>query len=1509
MANSLFKQVNDIINAKTGGKSQTTNPSMGGIPSALNTGIVPTNTGLTNNLNELKLQVAEINNRMNYIKPYIIDGLDVYAYANNVVAITAGKAYTKEGLAVFNSLASKITIPNVNTLMTIPTTSASVQYITLKGGAAQGFTVTPTPTDDVLIIAKVIVNTVSGAVYDSSDGNNNYIVSGKDIMFNAQFKMDDDTRMALGSMLDTLMAENLVGTLKLSEGLSITNQQDSIKMNSTSMGIYASGVKFADFNKDGVYFFQRNGQILSQYGVSGATVGAIRITPTALQSVNFTSGSTGFRINSNGNAEFNNITARGTIIAQSGTIGKWVIGTNRLTDIQDTTGLAPGINASDGKRYPFYAGATFNNRANAPFRVTASGALFATNATISGNITANRVNATSGLIGGWKITAKTLSGTNTVLGSSGYIRLGAGNNIVQLDSRGVNRIWAGNLVSGLANFRVTQSGVLYATGATITGNITASRISAVTGYVGGWTVQNGLLSGGVMKLYASGVIHTTNFHVGNTGVISATGARLKYATISGTITASAGKIGGWTLGTASLTGGTTVLNNNGNIHTPKFDVSTAGVISAASAHLREAIISGTITASAGRIGGWTIGASTLSGASVTLNKNGRISVGTGNTISVLTASSSSYRLYIGNAVSGSAPFRVTPAGKMYATGAVISGNITASTITTMSGTIGGWTIGATTLKAAGGTITLSAAGNGTIKVGSGADYLMMVGGASPYIQSSNFSNSVVAPKGFKLSANGTMEANDGIFKGKLQCNVFVKNQVNVAGGDLILTTATKLLASATAIVTVLTLDSGVFNVNDIVKVSNSSEYMLITIVSASVNRITVSRGFNSTVAQPYNNKSVIYKVGVKSTTNKGYIELLGTNNVVNIHNVSGGTTTLNDNIPVQMGLLTKGMHTGKYGLYASVAQISGNITASTITTRSGTIGGWTIGSTTITGGSLILGSTGTIHSTNFDLTTTGVLSATSAKLKSATVSGAITCSTLTANAAGTIAGWTITAGKLANGNVGMQPATYPFYAGNSTAASAPFRVDTSGNLTATTVALAGGLTIGTTGSIKTTGKISYTSSASGIWMGYDTSNYKLNIGNATDYLKWTGTNLDIKGNITADNIDEDYYYIDSSYASNLNSFFAANFQAFSYGYLIPGTAKFFFDVGVFTLTADLQIYNYLTSGTHTLDFIGKGVTDSSIILNGYTIGYNSWFRVALSDLSIHVGAKQLFIDADIIKIKDCIIRSSSQASRVGSLQGIILSWSELKAADITGCTIYMDYNRIGVYFYGITTNVNISYNTFYFTHEGGATSEKVDAVFHFNYSFNNVSIDHNTFTYYYYTGTHSLIYGSYLIRFRGTYYSYNNIVFDNNFIYALIFYDNGVTNSGFLYDIDTFHPDTQNNSYIITNNIFYNTSVKYFMAIACAMNSIISNNQMINTSNTFCHTFIYSTDTVDGLINTNINNNRMNTVASFINVARSQNSIIADNTVMANPASAVTITANVGNTYFKDNIGIDLTGV
>lgn len=112
-----------------------------------------------------------------------------------------------------------------------------------------------------------------------------------------------------------------------------------------------------------------------------------------------------------------NVSIRGTITALAGSIGGFTIATGYLYagSGANTAGIAPAD-------YPFWAGATYANRATAPFRVTPAGAMV----------------ALSGVIGGFTIGTTTLFSPavspTIILDSAGSITVANGDDKVLLNS-------------------------------------------------------------------------------------------------------------------------------------------------------------------------------------------------------------------------------------------------------------------------------------------------------------------------------------------------------------------------------------------------------------------------------------------------------------------------------------------------------------------------------------------------------------------------------------------------------------------------------------------------------------------------------------------------------------------------------------------------------------------------------------------------------------------------------------------------------------------------------------------------------------------------------------------------------------------------------------------------------------------------------------------------------------------------------------------------------------------
>ena len=125
-----------------------------------------------------------------------------------------------------------------------------------------------------------------------------------------------------------------------------------------------------------------------------------------LQSTNFHAGSSGWRLDSNGNIEANDGNFRGdisgasgtftgsvttsAIIAIGGSIGNWTISSLALYFDGATDAVSSGMAPAD---YPFYAGKKYADRATAPFKVEPSGKL-----TVASIVATGTINAQAGYL-------------------------------------------------------------------------------------------------------------------------------------------------------------------------------------------------------------------------------------------------------------------------------------------------------------------------------------------------------------------------------------------------------------------------------------------------------------------------------------------------------------------------------------------------------------------------------------------------------------------------------------------------------------------------------------------------------------------------------------------------------------------------------------------------------------------------------------------------------------------------------------------------------------------------------------------------------------------------------------------------------------------------------------------------------------------------------------------------------------------------------------------------------
>lgn len=190
-----------------------------------------------------------------------------------------------------------------------------------------------------------------------------------------------------------------------------------------------------------------------------------------------------------------------------------------------------------------------------------------------------------------------------------------------------------------------------------------------------------------------------------------------------------------------------------------------------------------ITAVAGTIGGWVIGTDYLQSAD---NQTGFSSAVSG---------SNDLRIWAGG-LPGLAPFMVFEDGHMYAEDVEIAGTISSS-----SGTIGGWNITDFTIEGMDGDVGIRLAAIGTkIEVGDTAGTYIIIDGANQRIRSSNF---VTGSTGFNIAADtGDAEFNNITARGELKTFLLTSsNQMAVAGNIIVSKDAGKLGADVTAIAT------------------------------------------------------------------------------------------------------------------------------------------------------------------------------------------------------------------------------------------------------------------------------------------------------------------------------------------------------------------------------------------------------------------------------------------------------------------------------------------------------------------------------------------------------------------------------------------------------------------------------------------------------------------------------------------------------------------------------------
>jgi len=286
----------------------------------------------------------------------IITGLSVTAtepYSDSV-NITAGKGTTG---GVIYELSEDTTIR-------VPLNLYDVVFINLYKNS---ITLDKEPASGRLTIAKVIIKNigVTDKIIDTKDDSYDaYIINLRTstLYEDANGIFEEDTIEKFRDSIGDILADNLIGNIRLSENLTVTNAQGSLLLNSTGLNLYnQSDGLVAKLDRNGTFFYDNNGSEVARFAVDGARIGNILVQEDRIKSINFSSGAlgSGFQITDSGEAEFNNILARGKIttsVFEKETIS--VIGGNLL--VMDGDVLDIDMTSSDSSTLTIKGDTTFS---------------------------------------------------------------------------------------------------------------------------------------------------------------------------------------------------------------------------------------------------------------------------------------------------------------------------------------------------------------------------------------------------------------------------------------------------------------------------------------------------------------------------------------------------------------------------------------------------------------------------------------------------------------------------------------------------------------------------------------------------------------------------------------------------------------------------------------------------------------------------------------------------------------------------------------------------------------------------------------------------------------------------------------------------------------------------------------------------------------------------------------------------------------------------------------------
>lgn len=282
------------------------------------------------------------------IPPWIKSGLDVEATDPESSSVIVRSGTGAKGGFVY-TLAEDTTIP-------IPYDNSTEIYFI--GLYKDRILITKNEEDRVLTLAKIIVPNPSKSyeyfnfkIYnrreDREDNWEPYIIGYKEwkLYGNQYGEFEEDSIDLLRNNISPILADNLIGNILLSEDLKIINTQGTLQLDSSSLKLYDENENLnAKFNRYGIFFYDTNNIELARFTRSDARVGNIVVDKNSIHSDSYVSESSGFKIQDNGFAEFDNVRVRGRISSSvfeydkvSAIGGKLLVGNSSVISVDMTS--------------------------------------------------------------------------------------------------------------------------------------------------------------------------------------------------------------------------------------------------------------------------------------------------------------------------------------------------------------------------------------------------------------------------------------------------------------------------------------------------------------------------------------------------------------------------------------------------------------------------------------------------------------------------------------------------------------------------------------------------------------------------------------------------------------------------------------------------------------------------------------------------------------------------------------------------------------------------------------------------------------------------------------------------------------------------------------------------------------------------------------------------------------------------------------------------------------------